>query len=201
MIKLKKELTPLLSIYMRIISGSHKGRKILAPKNINIRPTTDKSKEALFNILNNFFDLEEISVLDLFSGTGSISYEFASRGVTKITAVENNYKAVNFIKRKSSELNFPVKVVRKNVLNYINNNVEKFDFIFMDPPYSFLKDEYQKMIEIISKNKLTEYGIIIVEHSINIRLDNIKGFFESRKYGSNCFSIIKKKQAYKPDSV
>ena len=71
----------------------------------------------------------------------------------------------------------------------------------MDPPYSFLKDEYQKMIEIISKNKLTEYGIIIVEHSINIRLDNIKGFFESRKYGSNCFSIIKKKQAYKPDSV
>ena len=186
---------------MRIISGSHKGRQILAPKNISIRPTTGKSKEALFNILNNSFNLEEISVLDLFSGTGSISYEFASRGVTKITAVENNHKAINFIKKKSKELNFPVNVVRKNVLNYINNDYEKFDFIFLDPPYSFLYGEYKKMIEIISKNKLTERGMIIVEHSINLVLDNIKGFLESRKYGSSCLSIFKKKQAYKPDSV
>ena len=186
---------------MRIISGSHKGRKILAPKNINIRPTTGKCKEALFNILNNFFNLNVISVLDLFSGTGSISYEFGSRGVKKITAVENNYKAVNFIKKKSEEFNFPINVLRKNVLNYINNDFEKFDFIFLDPPYSFLSSEYKKMVEIILKNKLTERGIIIIEHSINLELDNVKGFLELRKYGRSCLSIFKKKQACKPDSV
>ena len=100
---------------MKIISGTHKGRKIITPKNVNIRPTTSKSKEALFNILNNFFNFEEISVLDLFSGTGNVSFEFASRGVKKITAVENNYRAVNFIKRKSEELNFSINIINKNV--------------------------------------------------------------------------------------
>lgn len=176
---------------MRIISGSHKGRKIIAPKNVNIRPTTNKSKEAIFNLLNNFLNLNEISVLDLFSGTGSISYEFASRGVKKITAVENNYKAVSFIKRKSEELNFSINVINKNVLNYIKNDFEKFNLVFLDPPYSFIKDDYEKMIELILKNKLTLTGLVVVEHSIKTKLKNIVGYLETRKYGNNCFSLFK----------
>jgi len=186
---------------MKIISGTHKGRKIITPKNVNIRPTTSKSKEALFNILNNFFNFEEISVLDLFSGTGNVSFEFASRGVKKITAVENNYRAVNFIKRKSEELNFSINIINKNVLKYINNDFDKFNLVFLDPPYSFIKDDYQKIIELIFKNKLTPSGLIIVEHSIKTELKYIFGYLETRKYGNNCFSMFKKKQAYKPDSV
>ena len=192
----------LLSLkFMKIISGSHKGRKIIAPKNINIRPTTSKSKEGLFNTLNNFIEFEKLSVLDLFSGTGNISYEFASRGALKIIAVENNYKAFKFIKTKAREFDFPINVVYKNVISYLNNNTDKFDLVFSDPPYSYSNEEYDNMIAIILKNKLIDDGIMIVEHSKKIKLDNLIGFFDSRKYGNNCFSMFRKKQAYKPDSV
>ena len=89
---------------MRFISGIHRGRKINLPKNLNIRPTTDLSKESLFNILNNTFEFSNISFLDLFSGSGSISFEFASRGCKKITSVDINHNAIKFIKSISNQL-------------------------------------------------------------------------------------------------
>ena len=97
---------------MRIISGSHKGRKIVAPKNLPIRPTTDMSKESIFNIFLNEYDFNHISVVDLYSGSGNISFEFASRGVTQITSVENNINCIKFIKKVSEELDLNLNVIK-----------------------------------------------------------------------------------------
>ena len=104
---------------MRIISGSHKGRRLSAPKNLPVRPTTDRSKEALFNILQNQYQWDVVAVLDLFSGTGSISYEFASRGVKNVIAVDQNKMCVNYIRKTSEQLEFPSifddRVLRRGV--------------------------------------------------------------------------------------
>ena len=96
---------------MRIISGNHKGRKLIAPNNLPVRPTTDRAKESLFNILQNRYNISKVKVLDLFSGTGNISYEFASRNVNKITAVDKNIKCTNFINKMSLELDFNIKTI------------------------------------------------------------------------------------------
>ena len=91
---------------MRIISGNHKGRKLIAPKNLPVRPTTDRAKESLFNILQNRYNISKVKALDLFSGTGNISYEFASRNANKITAVDKNIKCTNFINKMSLDVRF-----------------------------------------------------------------------------------------------
>jgi len=120
---------------MRIISGSLKGRRITAPKKLPVRPTTDRSKEALFNILNNWVEFSEIRVLDLFSGTGNISYEFGSRGVSNIVAVDQNKYCTRFIEETSTHFNLNVAVVCKNVFDYLKKPHQSFDVVFADPPY------------------------------------------------------------------
>ena len=120
---------------MRIISGNHKGRKIIAPKNLPVRPTTDRAKESLFNILQNRYNISKLKALDLFSGTGNISFEFASRNAKKITAVDKNIKCTNFINKMSLELDFNIKTITSDCFNYILNTSDKFDIIFLDPPY------------------------------------------------------------------
>ena len=120
---------------MRIISGSLKGRRITAPKKLPVRPTTDRSKEALFNILNNWVEFSEIRVLDLFSGTGNISYEFGSRGVSDIVAVDQNKYCTRFIEETSTHFNLNVAVVCKNVFDYLKKPHQSFDVVFADPPY------------------------------------------------------------------
>ena len=119
---------------MRIISGQHKGRKISAPKQLPIRPTTDMAKEALFNIINNQYYLDEISVLDLFSGSGNISYEFASRGVNAITAVEIHAGCTQFISEMAEKLDMPIEVIKSDVFAYLQKTPKKFNIIFADPP-------------------------------------------------------------------
>ena len=104
---------------MRIISGTHKGRRIIAPKKLPVRPTTDRSKEALFNILQHQYDWSSIRVLDLFSGTGSISYEFASRGVTEIFSVDKNSSCIKFIQHTAEKLDFEINTMQSDALKYL----------------------------------------------------------------------------------
>ena len=119
---------------MRIISGKNRGKKIIIPKNLPVRPTTDQSKEAVFNIINNSYYFEDLNVLDLFSGSGNISYEFASRGVKNIRCVDNNSNCTMFINKISNELNFNLKVTKNSTLKYLTSCLEQFDIIFFDPP-------------------------------------------------------------------
>ena len=156
---------------MRIISGKNKGKKISIPKNLPVRPTTDQSKEAIFNIINNIYYFDELNVLDLFSGSGNISYEFASRGVKNIKCVDNNSNCVRFIKKISDELNFNLKITKSDTSKYLKSCLDQFDIIFFDPPYVFKIEEYFKIIDLIlERNLLNTNGIIIAEHTKQISL-------------------------------
>ena len=187
---------------MRIISGIHKGRKIFPSKKLPVRPTTDRASEGLFNILQNKIDISIINVLDLFSGTGIISFEFSSRGVKNIVSVDKNYNCVKNIKKTSDSLDLNIKAVKHEVISYLKNPYQKFNLIFADPPYEWSLDYYKKMINLIfDKEWLLHEGILIIEHNKNKKLDSIFKSYFSRSYGENSFSFFKKKQAYKPDSV
>lgn len=121
---------------MRIISGEFKGRKLRPPMGLPVRPTTDMAREALFNILRNKIEFEQVSVLDLFSGTGAIGFEFISRGVQSVTSIEQNPKCIDFQKRTAEDLgiknHFPL---RMDVFNFLGRSKQKFDLVFADPPY------------------------------------------------------------------
>lgn len=178
---------------MRIIGGDLKGKAILPPVNYAARPTTDFAKEGLFNILINEYDLEEISFLDLFSGTGSISLEFASRGCKDIISVEMNPLHAKFIKQVA--LTYKVKgmqVVRHNVFDFIEICSRKFDLIFADPPYNIegldtLPDR------IFEKDLIAPDGYLILEHPGNYNFEKHPYFVKERKYGNVHFSFFRKK--------
>ncbi|OFX88594.1 MAG: 16S rRNA (guanine(966)-N(2))-methyltransferase RsmD [Bacteroidetes bacterium GWF2_33_16] len=175
---------------MRIISGSYKGRAIHPPKNFKARPTTDFAKESLFNILNNNFDFSEMKALDLFSGTGSISYELASRGSTDIVSVELNYNHYAFIKKTAIELQFlQIKVIRADVFKYLKTCNKTFDFIFADPPYDMEKIDTIPDI-ILERKILEEGGWMILEHGSKNNFNDHPNFKEQRIYGSVNFSIF-----------
>ena len=176
---------------MRIISGKYKSRRFFAPNNLPVRPTTDMAKEALFNILNNHYYFEQISVLDLFAGIGSISFEFASRGTLNITSVDQNQGCVKFIDKISEELNFGLQVIISDVYTFLEKTNQKFDVIFADPPYEFSDDQFQKIIDLVfEKNLLNEDGMLIVEHSKKTDLSDNSRFQRSKKYGGNMFSFF-----------
>ena len=172
---------------MRIISGTHKGRKLLQPIKIPVRPTTDKSKEALFSILENRYCLNNKSVLDLFSGTGNIAYEFASRGCSNIIAVDHNQNCINYIKNNIDHFNLKINITKYDSLRYIETCNKKFDFIFADPPYNYNK--HQKLTTLIFANNLIKKnGCLIIEHDKNMILEGSN--IEIRKYGTVYFSIF-----------
>ncbi len=175
---------------MRIISGSHRGRMIHPGKEFTARPTTDTAKESLFNILANSFDIEEVDVLDLFAGTGSISYEFASRGCKLIEAVEINYKHATFIHKTKTELKFDqLRLVRTNAFQYLKTCYRKFDIIFADPPYDM--DEIETLPDIIiSKGLLKDGGVFILEHPKNLNFSKHANLSDHRAYGSVNFSFF-----------
>jgi 16S rRNA (guanine966-N2)-methyltransferase len=176
---------------MRIISGNHKGRRITAPKNLPVRPTTDNAKEALFNILNNRFHFDELEVLDLFAGTGNISYEFASRGTQKITCVDSHWACVKFIHKTAEELDFPIETIKKDVFKYLEVSHGPFDLIFADPPYAFVIEQFEEMVAKIASNKLLgPNGVFIIEHPKQTDLSELSGFQEARKYGGSVFSFF-----------
>ena len=178
---------------MRIVSGKHKGKRITAPKKLPVRPTTDMAKEALFNILNNEFYFDEITVLDLFSGIGSISLEFASRGAKSITSIDNHYGCINFLSATAEELNENIQTIKSDVYKFLENTTQKYDLIFADPPYHFSQEQFEKIyLSIFDKKLLEENGMLIIEHSKNTDLSHLENFNKLKRYGGNCFSFFLK---------
>ncbi len=180
---------------MRIISGKHKGKRLSAPKSLPVRPTTDMAKEALFNILNNNYYIDTLSVIDLFAGTGNISFEFASRGCEKITAVDSHYGCVKFIATTAKELDFTIDTIKSDVYKFLEKSSLKATVIFADPPYNFEKEQFEKIIELSFKNDLLNNdGMLIIEHSKHTELSENKFFSYSKKYGGNMFSFFEKEE-------
>jgi len=176
---------------MRIISGKYKSRRITAPSKLPVRPTTDMAKEALFNILNNTYYFDELTVLDLFAGTGNISYEFGSRGTTQITAVDGDFGCVQFIDKTSKALELNVTAIKNDVFNYLDKTSLKSDIIFADPPYDLPLEDFEKIPELIFKNELLlENGKLIIEHAKQTDLSHLENFANKRKYGGSVFSFF-----------
>ncbi|NWJ49713.1 MAG: RsmD family RNA methyltransferase [Bacteroidetes bacterium] len=176
---------------MRIISGSNKGRIIKTPANLPVRPTTDLAKESLFNILNNHFDFEELDVLDLFAGTGNISYEFASRGAKRIVSVDNNFKCAEFIRKAAQEYGFNkiIAVQRANVFVFLKYPQVPFDLIFADPPYDM--EGIETIPDLIFNQKLLKPGgWLILEHSSANKFKDHPLLNQQRNYGRVNFSIF-----------
>ena len=177
---------------MRIISGEFKGRRITAPKKLPIRPTTDMAKESLFNILNNQYYFEDVSVLDLFSGSGNISYEFASRGTENITSVDQDFGCIRFINETAESFGMQIQTIKSDVFKFLEKSRTKATIIFADPPYDFTVAQFSKIPELVFKNGLLEAeGLLIVEHSKYTDISSSKNYSHSKSYGGNMFSFFK----------
>ena len=177
---------------MRIISGRYRGRTIVPPRNLRARPTTDFAKENLFNVLVNLVDFEELDVLDLFSGTGSISYEFASREAHSVTSVEVNSVHHNFIRQTAKELKFEnFYAVKANAFLYLKSCTKQFDIIFSDAPYD-LEGSAEIIDLVFERNLLREDGFLIFEHSKDQNFSEHPKFWQQRSYGSVQFTFLKK---------
>lgn len=176
---------------MRIISGKHKGRRIQAPKKLPVRPTTDMAKEALFNILDNHFNFSQLSILELFAGTGNISYEFASRGSQPITAVDADFGCISFIKKTATEFDFDITGLKSDVFSYLERCKSSFDIVFADPPYHLGQPNFEKIITLIFENNiLDEDGMLIIEHAKETSLDHMIHFSFAKRYGGTVFSFF-----------
>ena len=175
---------------MRIIRGMYRGKIIHPPKNFKARPTTDIAKESLFNILENNFDFEEIKALDLFSGTGSISFEFVSRGCKDVTLVEKSYKYVSFIKKIANDLKINcIKAIQNDVFKFVRQYEEQYNLIFADQPYDLKGIESIPDI-IFANNLLKENGWLIIEHSIGTHYSSHSRYLRTRQYGKVNFSFF-----------
>ena len=176
---------------MRIISGLYKSRKIVAPKTLPVRPTTDMAKESLFNIVNNHYYFDTISVLDLFAGTGNISYEFASRGTRKITCVDQDYGCIKFINQTAKSFDMPIETIKSDVFKFLEKTSLKHDIIFADPPYNFSEDLFASIPELVFKHDLLEdSGVLIIEHSKHTNLSQVSNYSYSKSYGGSVFSFF-----------
>lgn len=181
---------------MRIISGIYKRRRFDVPKTFSARPTTDFAKENLFNVVNNLIDLEDTDALDLFAGTGSISFELISRGCKEVIAVEKNPAHAAFIQKVAHELKTnALHLIKGDAFRVIDSaKPESFDFIFADPPYALpeLADIPRLVLE---KNLLREGGVFIMEHPKEYDFSSLPYFAQHRIYGSVNFSIFVKEEA------
>lgn len=176
---------------MRIIAGKYKGKKIFAPKTLPVRPTTDFAKEGLFNILKNQINFEQIKILDLFAGTGNISFEFSSRGCENVTSIDLNFNCVKFMKSMNKELLFQNNIIRTDAFRYLKKCKESFNLIFADPPYDMENINLIPQL-IFERNLLFEKGFLVLEHDNKIDFKNHRNFKEKRMYGKVNFSLFVK---------
>lgn len=180
---------------MRIIAGEYRGRRFTAPKNLETRPTTDFAKEGLFNVLNHRFYFQDLKILDLFAGIGSISLEFISRGVQEVTAVEHNSTCCKFITETANLLQVDnINIIKSDVYKFLEDNAlqRRFDLIFADPPFNTEEKDYEKLIEFIFNEQwLSEKGIFILEHSKRGNFQSEPRFQEEKKYSNIKFSFFK----------
>lgn len=175
---------------MRIIGGKYKRRLIKPPKNLPVRPTTDLAKESLFNILQHKIDFTGKSALDLFSGTGSMAYEFVSRGCSPVYAVERDIRCARFIKQTASDLSMEqLKMIRTDVFRFLNPRSPEFDIIFADPPYQ-MENIQEISILVFKCNLLLPGGLLVVEHPKEVDLSDREKFVDHRKYGHVNFSFF-----------
>lgn len=178
---------------MRIISGKYKGRRFDPPKSFKARPTTDFAKENLFNVLNNTIDWDETFALDLFGGTGGISFELVSRGCPKVVCVEKNFNHASFIEKTKGELRIQSELLllKMDVFSYLERCKDQFDFIFADPPYD-MKNFADVPRIVFERDLIKPGGIFILEHSKDYEFSDLPLFEDKRVYGSVNFSIFKK---------
>ena len=183
---------------MRIISGIYGRRRFDVPSSFSARPTTDFAKENLFNVVNNLLDLEDTDALDLFAGTGSISFELLSRGCRLVTSVEKNNAHASFIAKVAKELKTDaLNLIRGDVFRYLHSApVEGFDFIFADPPYA-LKELPDVPRIVMERKLLREGGLFIMEHPKNYDFSDLPGFLQHRVYGSVNFSFFAREEEKK----
>ena len=176
---------------MRIISGIYGHRRFHVPSSFNARPTTDFAKENLFNVLANIIDLDGTDALDLFAGTGSISFELLSRGCRQVTSVEQNRAHYAFILKVAGELKTEaLNPIKGDVFRFLNTVPEQsYDFIFADPPYSLTSLPNIPRL-IIEKKMLREGGVFVMEHSKENDFSSIPFFHQKRVYGAVNFSIF-----------
>ena len=177
---------------MRIIGGTHGGRRISPPAQMpHTRPTTDIAKEGLFNILQNNLDFENLETLDLFGGTGCISFELASRGVPSLTIVEKDPKMFAFISKTRDQLGFDqIQVMKQEVFHYIDTCTRQYNFIFAGPPYALTSiDDLPR--RIFEKQLLKKDGWFVLEHTPRNNYTKFEGFRTERNYGTTIFSIFK----------
>lgn len=175
---------------MRIIRGKYGKRRFDVPKNITARPTTDFARENIFNVLENFIDFEDKTALDLFAGTGAISFEFVSRDCKEVTCVEMANTQANFIKSVKQKLNAQnLRVIKGDVFKFVETCSNKFDIIFADPPYDHPR--FGEIPSLILNSQMLNPGtLVIIEHSRDYDFSNLPDFKEQRTYGSVNFSIF-----------
>jgi 16S rRNA (guanine(966)-N(2))-methyltransferase RsmD len=176
---------------MRIISGKFGGRRINPPAKMpHTRPTTDIAKEGLFNVLQSRISFDEIKTLDLFGGTGSISYELASRGAADLTIVEKDSTMHAFIKKNMDMLGVEnCKVLKMDIFNFLNTCTEQYDFIFAGPPYALGPiDEIPKII--VQKKLIATDGFFVLEHTPRNNYEKFEGFSFVKNYGTTLFSFF-----------
>lgn len=177
---------------MRIIAGKHGRRRFSVPTNITARPTTDFARENIFNVLDNLIDWDDINnALDLFAGTGAITFEFISRGCRHVTAVEKAATQANFIRKVASELHETdnITLVRGDALRFIATARQPYDLIFADPPYNL--DRFGDIPGAILDSPLVRPGtVIVIEHSKAYDFTHLRHFARHRAYGSVNFSIF-----------
>lgn len=175
---------------MRIIGGTHKRRIIRAPSRLPVRPTTDLAKEALFNVLNNHLDFEGLLVLDLFSGTGNISYEFASRGAGRVLSVDHFPACVVFTRKTAEQLGFTnVQAVRSDVFRFISHCKSRFDLVFADPPFDWPHTAALPE-RIFGSGLIGPGGWLVLEHGKEVSFDQHDFYTGQRKYGRVRFSFF-----------
>ncbi len=178
---------------MRIIAGTLKGRRLNPPANLPVRPTTDMAREGLFNILNNYVDFDECTVMDLFAGTGAMSVEFISRGVREVTAVDINNACTDYIKSEAQRLELNnLRVVRADVFDLLKRANRKFDIVFADPPYAIEGLETLPGL-VFDRQVLTDDGIFILEHPREYSFEEHPHFWQHRNYGKVNFTFFANK--------
>jgi 16S rRNA (guanine(966)-N(2))-methyltransferase RsmD len=159
--------------------------------NLPVRPTTDFAKEGLFNVLNNLVDFESLRVLDLFAGTGSIAFEFLSRGAIEVMAVDSNHRCVKFIKKTAETFGAPnIIAVKSNSFVFIKRMMATYDLVFADPPYDLEGIEAIPDL-VFSSGLLADDGMLILEHSSGYKFEKHPAFHSHRQYGSVNFSFFK----------
>jgi len=175
---------------VRIISGKYKGKRLNPPSNLPARPTTDFAKESIFNIIRNNFTPEKTEVLDLFAGTGNITFEFFSRGIKNVTCVEMHSGCLSFIIKTANELKAEnIKIIKSEVIRYLKKETKKYHIIFADPP--FVAEILEDVHKIVFENNILEPGgWLIMEHHAKKNYSHLPKFAEERNYGSVKFSIF-----------